>query len=207
MLKDEKKWKNNWQSSGRAGDDRSQYDQPGGKDELVKRLEHALQYSEVGFFYVKNFNISQEEVDRQFALGREFYALPLEERFKYHNSSDLERGEYNGYRPAGHRILGNGIRDNVQPCTSPKSSPSPGNAHTEDIEKLLHLVVILLELPDEEQLVRDQRYDVEGEDHLRYVHHAARSTEENKLVDDVYCLGHTGLGIVALLFPQPVVAL
>lgn len=57
-----------------------------------------------GFFYVKNFNISQEEVDRQFALGREFYALPLEEKLKYHNADDLVRGEYNGYRPAGHRM-------------------------------------------------------------------------------------------------------
>lgn len=57
-----------------------------------------------GFFYVKNFNISQEEVDKQFALGREFYALPLEEKLKFHNKDDLIRGEYNGYRPAGHRM-------------------------------------------------------------------------------------------------------
>lgn len=60
--------------------------------------------SSLGFFYVKNFNISQEEVDRQFALGREFYNLPLEEKLKFHNSDDLVRGEYNGYRPAGHRV-------------------------------------------------------------------------------------------------------
>lgn len=53
---------------------------------------------------MKNFNIGQEEVDRQFALGREFYALPLEEKLKYHNADDLVRGEYNGYRPAGHRM-------------------------------------------------------------------------------------------------------
>ena len=56
-----------------------------------------------GFFYVTNFGISQEEVDRQFALGREFYKLPLEEKLKYHSLADLERGEYNGYRPAGLR--------------------------------------------------------------------------------------------------------
>lgn len=35
----------------------------------------------------------QEEVDRQFALGREFYSLPLEEKLKFHNQQDLERGE------------------------------------------------------------------------------------------------------------------
>jgi hypothetical protein len=56
-----------------------------------------------GFFYVTNYDISQEEVDRQFALGREFYSLPLEEKLKYYNAKDLESGEYNGYRPAGNR--------------------------------------------------------------------------------------------------------
>lgn len=103
--------------------DLSKFDTPGGKEELVKELEYAvtkvgeLETSPThpatwilkakgfpGFFYVKNFNIKQDEVDRQFALGREFYNLPLEEKLKYHNSDDLVRGEYNGYRPAGHRM-------------------------------------------------------------------------------------------------------
>ena len=81
--------------------DLSQFDKPGGKEKLAAQLEHAAHH--VGFFYVKNFGISQEEVDRQFALGREFYDLPLEEKLKYHSIEDLERGEYNGYRPAGLR--------------------------------------------------------------------------------------------------------
>lgn len=109
--------------------DLSEYEQPGGKESLVKKLEHAVRHVgeyevvikslltfasicgnwlwnrvRLGFFYVKNFNISQEEVDRQFAFGREFYALPLEEKLKYHNADDLVKGEYNGYRPAGHRM-------------------------------------------------------------------------------------------------------
>lgn len=58
----------------------------------------------VGFFYVKNFNIPQEQVDRQFALGREFYALPLEEKLKFHSEDALISGDYNGYRPAGTRM-------------------------------------------------------------------------------------------------------
>lgn len=81
--------------------DLGKFDQPGGKEALVKELEHAVTH--VGFFYVKNFNISQEEVDRQFALGREFYDLPLEEKLKYHSENDLIGGNYNGYRPAGTR--------------------------------------------------------------------------------------------------------
>ena len=81
--------------------DLSLFDKPGGKEKLAEQLTYAAQH--VGFFYVKNFRISQEEVDRQFALGREFYDLPLEEKMKYHNSDDLRNGEYNGYRPAGWR--------------------------------------------------------------------------------------------------------
>lgn len=81
--------------------DLSEFDKPGGKQKLANQLRYAAQH--VGFFYVKNFDISQEEVDRQFALGREFYDLPLEEKLKYHNLEDLRKGEYNGYRPAGLR--------------------------------------------------------------------------------------------------------
>jgi len=62
----------------------------GGKQKLVEQLDYAAQH--VGFFYVKNFSISQEAVDRQFALGREFYDLPLEEKLKYHNLQDLQSG-------------------------------------------------------------------------------------------------------------------
>jgi isopenicillin N synthase-like dioxygenase len=83
--------------------DLSLFDKPGGKEKLAEQLTYAAQH--VGFFYVKNFGISQEEVDRQFALGREFYDLPLEEKMKYHNPDDLRSGEYNGYRPAGWRQL------------------------------------------------------------------------------------------------------
>ena len=81
--------------------DLSLFDKPDGKKKLADQLEYAAQH--VGFFYLKNFGISQEEVDQQFALGREFYNLPLEEKLKYHNLEDLQNGEYNGYRPAGLR--------------------------------------------------------------------------------------------------------
>lgn len=75
------------------------------------------------------------------------------------------------------------------------------------VVKLLKLFAILLELPDEDQLVRQHEYDVKGEDHLRYMHYEARSPEENKAVGDLYSAGHTDLGSITLLFRQPVAAL
>jgi isopenicillin N synthase-like dioxygenase len=58
---------------------------------------------EKGFFYVKNFKIDQELVNRQFGLGREFYELPLEEKLKY-VPEGLDEGQFNGYVPAGRRM-------------------------------------------------------------------------------------------------------
>lgn len=72
--------------------------------------------------------------------------------------------------------------------------------------------------------MRDHQYDVKGEDHLRYMHYAARSVEESmyltarrhhghkadqeqfadKKVGELYSPGHTDLGTVTLLFRQPV---
>lgn len=54
---------------------------PEGRAQLVATLVRAVR--EDGFFYVKNFGISQERVNRQFALGKRFYELPLEENLKY----------------------------------------------------------------------------------------------------------------------------
>ncbi|KAI5263146.1 Clavaminate synthase-like protein [Aureobasidium subglaciale] len=203
--------------------DLSQFEKPGGKESLVKQLEHAVRH--VGFFYVKNFNISQEEVDRQFALGREFYDLPLEEKLKHHSIKDLESGEYNGYRPAGLRSLAPGITDNIQVYNIPKfdghherKHPAVLQDHIKEIEtfsrkchsevvvKLLKLFALLLRV-DEDFFVKDHAYDDFGEDHLRYMHYAARSAEENAKVGELYTPGHTDLGSVTLLFRQPVAAL
>lgn len=58
------------------------YGTPEGKQQLAQTLIKAVR--EDGFFYVKGFNISQERVNRQFAIGRQFYSeTPLEEKLKY----------------------------------------------------------------------------------------------------------------------------
>ena len=81
--------------------DLSLYSTPEGKKELAHTLITAVR--EKGFFYIKNFNISQEHVNRQFAIGRAFYDLPLEEKQKF-TVQGLDRGKFNGYVPAGRRM-------------------------------------------------------------------------------------------------------
>ena len=81
--------------------DLSLYPTPAGKEELARTLITAVR--ERGFFYVKNFNISQERVNNQFSIGRDFYDLPLEEKQKY-TVDGLDQGKFNGYIPAGRRM-------------------------------------------------------------------------------------------------------
>lgn len=129
--------------------------------------------------------------------------------------------------PADDRFrLAGGITDNTQVYNLPKfdgyhhrAQPPVLGDHIDEIEafsrkcheqvvvKLLRIFAVILELPDEDQLVTEHQYDVVGEDHLRYMHYKARTPEENRLVGDLYSPGHTDLGSVTLLFRQPVAAL
>lgn len=80
--------------------DLSKFDEPGGKESLARQLFEALQT--IGFFYIVNFGLEQEEVDRQFAIGKAVFDLPTEEKLSYR--ADLENGGYNGYKPLGLRV-------------------------------------------------------------------------------------------------------
>lgn len=80
--------------------DLAKFDEPGGKEALARQLFEALQT--IGFFYIVNFGLAQEEVDRQFAIGKAVFDLPSEEKLLYR--ADLENGSYNGYKPLGLRV-------------------------------------------------------------------------------------------------------
>jgi isopenicillin N synthase-like dioxygenase len=81
------------------------------------------------------------------------------------------------------------------------------DVHEKVVFKLLRISAIVLELGDEEQLVRDHQYNEKGEDHLRYMHYKARTIQENKKAGDLFTAGHTDLGSITCLFRQPIAAL
>lgn len=86
--------------------DLSKYETEQGQQELAKELLEAV--NEKGFFYLKNFGLPAETVDRQFGIGHRFYSVPVEERMK--SVSDLKNGNSNGYAPAGKRDFGGGLK-------------------------------------------------------------------------------------------------
>ena len=153
--------------------DLEDFDRPGGKDRLSKQLFDAVQ--NIGFFYVINFGLSQYEVDRQFAMCKEVFNLPMDEKLKHR--ADLENGGYNGYKPLGLREIKPGYFDNTEIYNIPKfisafdrSHPEIVKAHYTEIErfaryihenivcKLLVLFAIVLELP-EDYFLHDHNYD------------------------------------------------
>jgi hypothetical protein len=95
--------------------DLEDYDRPGGKERLAKQLEHAVHH--VGFFYVKNYGLSQEQVDQQFTLANNFFELPIEEKEKY--EIKYSEADYNGWRRSGRQLQANAF-DNVEIFNIPK---------------------------------------------------------------------------------------
>jgi isopenicillin N synthase-like dioxygenase len=43
-----------------------------------------------GFFYITNFGLTEKEVNRQFAIARDFYTLPYSEKIKYRGPMEQE---------------------------------------------------------------------------------------------------------------------
>lgn len=201
--------------------DLSQFDTPGGKQKLASQLRDAVH--QIGFFYVINYGLDQDVVDEQFAIAQELLRLPLEEKMKH--VADIEKGSYNGYRPRGTREQFPGLRDNVEFYNLFKLNGKLERSHpdiivrnrakieafqrhiVEDVtRKLLVLLAIVLELP-EEQLLEGHRFGDVSDCHLRYMLYHARSAEENEKFGNVYAGGHTDFGTISLLFRQPIAAL
>ncbi|KAJ3491926.1 hypothetical protein NLI96_g378 [Meripilus lineatus] len=200
------------------------YGTPEGNKQLAQTLIKGVR--EDGFFYVKNFNISQERVDRQFAIGKRLYELPVEEKLKY-VPEGLEQGKFNGYVPAGRYVLDpvSGLRDRVEIYNIPKFNGDfthkhpqtvqdhlaeiqefSRSLHTEVLDPLHILLAIALELP-EDYFTKIHQYDIKSEDHLRYMKYSKFTPEENLKIGKKWVQGHTDLGSWTLLFRQPVAAL
>lgn len=176
-----------------------------------------------GFFYITNFGFSQPEVDEQFAIGKEIFSLPLEEKLKYR--ADLEHGHYSGYKPAGTNEVLPGRKDNfemynlfkfipelerTQPAVVTENRPSiekfQRHIATSIAPKLLALIAMVLEMP-ENSLIEGHGYNDISDCHLRYMIYRARTPEENSRYENLYSKGHSDFGSLTLLFRQPIAAL
>ncbi|KAG7002005.1 hypothetical protein G7Y79_00029g063010 [Physcia stellaris] len=153
-------------------------DLPQGKEKLVVQLKEAVE--QTGFFYVVNFGLSQADIDRQFAIGKEVLDLPEHEKLQYR--ANLEDGDYNGYRPLGMIEQYPGLRDNWE-CYHVTSSAAPPR-HCPEVP--------------EEFFVDNHQYEESCSSFLRYVKYHARTPEVNEKYKDIFVRGHTDFGSVTL---------
>lgn len=208
--------------------DLSRFDEPGGKQELAAQLKHAI--STVGFFYVINFGLSEAEVDEQFDIARDIFALPEQGKQPY-RVNPKQQGFF-GWKPKGSRKQQHGLVDSLELYDDPKWNdvykdeycrPQPlaekaesaehfqRHLHFHVLRRLLILSAIIMELPDEEALWKLHNYDARSQCHLRYMLYHPRTTAEldimkqHKIDHNVY--GHTDFGTFTLLMRQPVAGL
>jgi isopenicillin N synthase-like dioxygenase len=177
----------------------------------------------LGFFYITNFGLSQAEVDEQFAIGRDIFALPMEEKMQHRAA--MEKGHYSGYRWLGMSEIVPGLKDNVEMYNLFKFNGKLERSHPDvindnrptiekfqkhiaqdTVQKLLTLISIVLELP-EDYLSQGHKWDDISDCHLRYMIYRARTKEENERAEGLYSKGHSDFGSLTLLFRQPVAAL
>ena len=207
--------------------DLSEFDKLGGKQKLAAQLKHAI--STVGFFYVINFGIPEQDVDEQFAIAKALFELPAEEKQKYRVNPNKQG--FFGWKPQGSRKQQYGLKDSLELYDDPKwndvhgrdDRPSVLLENKEACEKfqrhmanhvlkrLLILSAIIMELEDEEALWKLHDHEKQSQCHLRYMLYHPRTQEElaimkeHKVEHNVY--GHTDFGTFTLLMRQPIAAL
>ena len=163
--------------------DLSEFDKPRGKQKLAAQLKHAI--STVGFFYVINFGIPEQDVDEQFAIAKALFELPTEEKQNYRVNPN--RQGFFGWKPQGSRKQQYGLKDSLELYDDPKwndvhgrdDRPSVLMESKEACEKfqrhmtnyvlkrLLILSAIIMELEDEEALWKLHDYEKQSQCHLR----------------------------------------
>jgi isopenicillin N synthase-like dioxygenase len=198
--------------------DLSVFDQPGGKEKLAAQLKEAIH--KIGFFYLVNFGLSQEDVDQQFSLASSIFQLPMEEKMKVRVDKTLPGGPL-GYKPPGERTVelyddhkyNNLFKDRSRPtpCVAEQEQNERfcRHMHSHILYRLCILVGIIMELEDEEALWKIHDYEKMSNCHMRYMvqHVPTQAQRDGEVRTGEVIYGHTDFGTFTFLFRQPVAAL
>ncbi|KAL4959222.1 gibberellin 2-oxidase [Aspergillus stella-maris] len=191
-----------------ANIDLSRFDEPGGKEALVKQLYDAI--TRVGFWVVTGHGIDNKR--------------PLEEKRFF--PCNFAEGEYFGYHKNKRWIGDTRVKNNVKMLNIPKDIPAWKDVprhqivqeHYDEIasfhrdlfnkvaRKLFVLMSIILELP-ENFLADAHDYEKRSDDHLRYMIYNVRTQDEWDRAQGYTKGGHTDFGSLTLLFSQHVAGL
>ncbi|GAA5822147.1 hypothetical protein JCM11251_004872 [Rhodosporidiobolus azoricus] len=187
--------------------DLAKWNQPGGKEQLVKDLSKAIE--NVGFLLVKGHGIEDDEVRRQLSIGKAFFEQPLKK--KREHPCDFASGRYFPVQMLNNPKDTPALADEqlkhtfVEPYRAEIGAFSK-KVHSKVLDPLLRLFALLLELP-EDYLAAPHAYDTASDDHLRYMNYSPLKPEEYETIGNQTVKGHTDFGVLTILFPQIVSAL
>lgn len=165
--------------------DMSKYEDPTRRQELAQDLLEGV--TKHGFLTLSNHGISQELMESQVSLAHAVMTLPPNEKAPFEATPEEDaKGRYVGFKPAGELGSKGGFHkelDHYNILTwDPEEHKHPPilAGHFEEarqtiaiireklLVKLLHLVAMVLEVPEEEVL-KTHAFGVESTEYLRYV--------------------------------------
>lgn len=184
---------------------------------LVDQLRDAAHNT--GFWMVTGHGITDDEVNRQLSIGQAFYKTPLED--KRQHPCNFAEGSYMGYREPVRFIADTDVKENHESLNIAKFTDSGCRFPLHSfmvpfqfeiasfqkrlwdlvLKKLLVLIAILLELP-EQYFVERHEYDKSSGDYLCYKLYHTRTDEQWKAIDGKFRPGHTDFGALTLVFSQ-----
>ncbi|WWC73877.1 uncharacterized protein I206_107849 [Kwoniella pini CBS 10737] len=201
-------------------------DKPEDKQSVFEEFKAAVQ--EDGFLYLTNFGLTQEQIDKQFAIAQAALidnGITDEEKnrleWKY-----LDTGKYTGYKPRGYWDIAQGVKDNVESFNFYSETMKAGDhlpkilrEYADDIiefntflhdvvnKKLLSLLSRMLDLPESYLWDKVQSHNGPiGEGYFRQMMFHPAPPEHRKK-SSVQMHGHQDYGVTTLLLSQPIAAL
>lgn len=202
--------------------DLSKYDDSSSRAQLAKDFLKGVVTH--GILTVSNHGITEERYNTHVDLANALLTLPLPEKRPYENSPQEEaQGRYAGFKPSCGLSTKEGFHKTVDhyniSAWDPASRAHPPLLQSRMIqvselvdlvrrqvlEKLLLLVALILEVP-EESIVSTHALSNETTDYLRYIVYNPRPATDGKY-RDLYLAGHTDLGSFTFTFAQPVSSL
>ncbi|KAF7725436.1 hypothetical protein EC973_009610 [Apophysomyces ossiformis] len=172
----------------------------------------------VGFFYLRNFGIEKDRVQKLFDLSQSFFALPMEEKLKYVNAKDNL-----GYLPLNQEkvdVDSNALEEKESFHFQKQRGqhlPALLDEHAEEIHQFIRdchalslkvtmCLALGLEIPEDqggERWFSDRHaFEAESRDVLRILHYPPCASAED--ADTIRIGAHSDYGSVTILFQKGV---
>ncbi|KXH52182.1 hypothetical protein CNYM01_00513 [Colletotrichum nymphaeae SA-01] len=205
--------------------DLSKFDEINHRQQLAASLLKGV--TRHGFLTITNHGIPETLYSSQVDLAHALLTLPPEEKWPFETTPEQEKKGLNiGYKPSGSQKHKQGFHKTLDHYEFPATTNSRHDEHPmllqshltqvkelisylrhDLLPKVLALVAIVLEVPQEQLLSTHASSTQPCPEYLRYLLYHPRPVEPGTQYRDLWLGGHTDLGSFTFLFSQPVSSL